>query len=304
MKVLTSTAVVLAVFAASVASANTTATAIAEPVQQTAAPVDTTTSAATNVLTVEEISATATPWGATYWQGLYNNMRASNTGSYDGGYGDAILSVSYKLNDSQKVTVLQNFMLNQTDVARTDEVALYDTALRFTDAKALQIAGSDIVSDTRLYLPTSEWSQDIGKIEFRQSLAMSRQLAAKTSVEYGIQGRAYTYTERKDGQRFARSFVSAQLNYEAATWATPYLGLYHEGAWRHNGKALAPDGTLNEKDNLYTAANLQLGSQFQIGDHIGVNAYIEQGRSLRAEDAFRLLDDASTAYNLEMSVSL
>lgn len=302
MKVLTSTAVVLALFAASVASANAAATSVANPTQS-AMPADTTTSAATNVLTIDQMKPMSSPWSASFFQGLYNGARASNTGNYDSAYGDAIISASYKLNDSQKLTVMQYIMMNQTDAARTDEVALYDTALRFSDAKALQIMGSDVASDTRLLLPTSEWSQDIGKIEFRQALAMERQLAAKLKLEYGIAGRAYTYTERKDGQRYARSFVTSQLNYEAAKWATPYVGLYHEGAWRHNGKALAPDGSLNEKDNLYTTANLQLGSSFSMGP-VGLNLYVEQTRSLRAEDSFRFLDDDATGYNLEMSVSL
>lgn len=264
----------------------------------------TATSAATTTAEISAVKPAAKKVGVTFFQGLYNGVEATNNNDFDGAYGDSFIDVSYKLDDVQKVSIRQNFWMNQSDATRTDEYELYDFMARYAHAKALQVAGSDVAAETRIYLPVSDWSREIGKLEFRQSLALDRALTSKLTASYGAQGRLYHYTEDESGQRGARSFVDAKLAYEVNSAILPYVQIQHEGAWRHNGKALSPSGSRSEKDDTYNAANIYLGSAFSITKNLSVEAYLGQYRDLTTTTAFQLFDPKETEYSLEMAVSL
>lgn len=266
--------------------------------------VDPTTSATTTVTNMEVVTPAAKKWGLTLFQGVYSGIADANTGNFADSTGDSFVDLSYKLNDLQKVSIRQNFWANQSDATVKNEYELYDFMARFSQSKAFQIAGSDVALESRIYLPVSDWSQEIGKIEFRQSMAFDRNLAKDLTASFGAQGRLYGYTKDQDGQRGARSFVDAKLAYELNKTFVPYALIQHEGSWRHNGLALSPTGSRSEKPANYNGANLYIGSAVNVSDNFSLEVYVEQDRDLSKTDNYELFNQDESIYALEMAVSI
>jgi hypothetical protein len=282
-----------------VAATPTTATTAAAPAATVSAP-------------VEAVAPTAKKVTLSYVAESAIGAQAANKGNWEGNAASTQhLGVAYDLGNAKKVQFRQYFLYNSTDPKATDEWSIGEHVFQYTDAKSFNVAGTDVLSYARVYLPGSEYIKEVGQYQVRLVNGVSQKLG-KATVDYGLQNRFYTYTGSDDGQLRYRLIPSVEASYKVNSTLTPFAGAYMDIRRNNSGSGvltLAPSSAVGTKvnpDNDDRRAGIQFGSGISINKNIALKAYFEtEVKSHKASvEGNRLFGQDTQTYYLDLVTSL
>ena len=257
---------------------------------------------------IETVKEVDKKWSVTLLQETYVMANAAHRRNFTGEVAaDSYIGLGYALSDTKSVQFRQNFMMNQTDASKDSEYVIYDPALIYKDKEAFKVNNTPIVNEYRLYLPVSDYSKDVGKVEGRYTAAFDQVLSKDVTLTYSNNLRGYYYSENNDGQRSIRNFtdVTATLNNDSIF--EPYFTVGYQVRWYHTGAGLNNNGTeyvVSNPGNNYDKPYWILGTNIDAGP-IGITVYAEQDHNLRkAGNDFKFANEDEMFYSMVLSASL
>lgn len=233
---------------------------------------------------------------------------AANRGNWDG-EADSVqhLGLAYKLNEDQSVQFRQYFYYNATDAVKTDEYAMGEHMLRFTDAKALEVGAATVATDYRLYLPGSEYVKEVGQYQVRMDSGIE-QAFGKATVSYGVSVRGYSYTGNSDGQISLRVVPAVGVEYPVNKVFTPHASINTDNRWYRNGRGVATlgpaAGTIGNPGANKDVLNTDIGTKIAINENINLDLYLETETDLHNGGKYELFNEDTNSYLLDLSVSM
>lgn len=297
---------VIAPNATSVASASSTSVVV-----PSASSMVMPTSGASLSTTIKAASGAKSKITPSYVAENYVGARAVNIGNYDDFTSQQHVGLAYDLGNDRKVQYRQYFHYNMTDRKVTDEWAIGDHVFQYTDATALKIADADMLFYARVYMPGAEWTREVGKYELRLFEGVTQELGAKTTIDYGLNTRFYSYSGDNDGQKGLRVLPAIQVAYQVNNSFSPYIGMYTDHNWSHTGSGpalyLGNAGVSRNPANYAEALYTDIGANVAVNKNVKLNIYLENEKptsSNRDNVKYDLFEDANNYYGLDLSVSM
>lgn len=280
------------------AQSTSTATTVVEP----------TGTGTTVTAPIKEVAPAPKKWTLSYVAESFADAAPADRGNWDGAVGSyQHVGMAYDLGNKRKIQYRQYFYYNQTDAARSDEWSIGEHVFTYSDAESAKVAGHDLATQVRLYIPGSEYVREVGQYQLRLYNSISQKFG-KTTVEYLLNPRFYTYTDDSSGQIAARVLPVIGVEYEANKWMTPFASVYTDHRWYHNGRG---PGLLDFSAGRIAdpAANrdvfvTDVGAKFSLNKNISLSLYLETAKDLRNHKNYDPFTAANNTYMLDLAASL
>lgn len=167
----------------------------------------------------------------------------------------------------------------------------------------------------RLYLPTSDSTELIGKYKLRMDWSVPYELTKSLTLKYSFSPRYSLYSKDSVGQPTLEARVytkliqklndKANVVYSAMLKNTFYNTgeQFKRGELNVDGSHADPSYESND-DNTSNKLYLNVSTDYAINDNFSIEGYIEQSANLEAVEDFSLLEKTDTVLGLVLSASL
>lgn len=239
------------------------------------------------------------PWSFGLYTESYRNAAESDK-SFDT-YN--MISVNYKLNKKSSFSVITPFTFNWDNV--DPQMADMAAQLQYTHKKLGR--NINFKSRYRLYIPTSQGAQELGRYQLRARYTLSGDVNKTWTYMLRTNPRFYGYSNDDSGQLGLKwmnlAGLTAKINDSFSV--TGQVGYVHYN--RNEGPVYKPDTSFYLLEDPYDfddSLYLYLEMAVSLNKNITLIPYIEQERNLRTSDSTSLFKDVETTYYLGLDVSL
>ncbi len=241
------------------------------------------------------------------YYGTWGTVENVNRGDNSGNGVDMYAQAARDIGKGQTLALRVSAVQNQSNENPTDK---YETVL--ADPQIIY-KNPYYQSAVRLSFPVMETSRDSGRYELRYNGGVDVVDTGRFTLGLGQEARAYGYTQDQSGQRLARARLLVSPTYKFNDRLSTLTNIVYDVRWNHPGVGYGyleggnvdDPSTKKNPRNLDRRANLELGLSINaIPGVLLIEPYVSQIQRVDSGDAWTFLNEKTTGYNLEFTVTL